>query len=126
MGIPAAAFHVDDTPVGRDIHVILASGEVDANAAPELRQKLEELLADGKRRIVFDLSGATFIDSTAIGVLALSVRRLRPRGGALAVVCSHPRILETFEVIGLERVVPVHPTRSAALVELAGVPQPPR
>jgi anti-sigma B factor antagonist len=116
------AFQIREREIGRDIHVIEGDGELDLQAAPELRQRLLDAIDAGKTRLVFDLSGATFVDSTAIGVLALGCRRLRPDGGKLAVVCTDENILETFQMIGLERVLPLHTSLEEALVELAGVP----
>ena len=117
-----AAFNIDDRPIGNDMHVIEAGGELDLAAAPELKQRMLDAIEDGKNRLVIDLSQATFVDSTTIGVLALGLRHLKPNGGMLAVVCTNEDILETFELIGLERILPLHTSREQALVELSGVP----
>jgi anti-anti-sigma factor len=118
------AFHIDERTLAGGMHVIEASGELDMEAAPELKRRLLEAVESGRTRIAFDLTGATFMDSSAIGVLALGVRRVRPSGGTVTVVCTDENILETFEVIGLKRVLPVHRSREEALFELSGVPRP--
>ena len=51
-----------------------------------------ELIESGKKQIVVDLSKATFIDSTTLGVLVGGVKRLRPAGGSLALVCTDDNI----------------------------------
>jgi anti-sigma B factor antagonist len=74
-----------------------------------------ELIDGGKNRIVVDLTEATFIDSTTLGVLVGGVKRLRPSGGGLALVCTDQNITKIFEITGLDRVFPIHETRDEAL-----------
>ena len=74
-----------------------------------------ELIESGKKQIVVDLSKATFIDSTTLGVLVGGVKRLRPAGGSLALVCTDDNITKIFEITGLDRVFPIHSSREEAL-----------
>jgi anti-sigma B factor antagonist len=70
----------------------------------------------GKSHIIVDLSKASFIDSTTLGVLVGARKRLRAHGGALAVVCPDPDQLGLFEMTGLDRVFSIHPDRDSALM----------
>ena len=72
-------FHIQDEEIERDTHVIELGGEVDLYTAPEFKERMVELIEGGKKQIVVDLSKATFIDSTTLGVLVGGVKRLRPR-----------------------------------------------
>jgi anti-sigma B factor antagonist len=112
-------FHIEDTAVDSGTHVIELGGEVDLYTAPEFKERLLQLIEEGKTRIVVDLTKATFIDSTTLGVLVGGVKRLRPSGGSLALVCSDPNILKIFEITGLDRVFPIHSSRDEALSALA-------
>jgi anti-sigma B factor antagonist len=96
-------------------HVVTASGEFDLQAAPDLRDVLCRLSELGTRHCVVDLTNATFVDSTTLGVLTGQVRRLRAEGGSLQLVCNNEFILRTIEIAGLDRVFVIHPTLSAAL-----------
>ena len=77
-------FHIEDEAVDDTTHVIELGGEVDLYTAPEFKERMVELIESGKKQIVVDLSQATFIDSTTLGVLVGGVKRLRPAGGSLA------------------------------------------
>ena len=112
-------FHIEDTEVDSETHVIELGGEVDLYTAPEFKERLLQLIEGGKSRVVVDLSKATFIDSTTLGVLVGGVKRLRPTGGSLALVCSDPNIIKIFEITGLDRVFPIHSSRDEALSALA-------
>src|SRR5215210_5955847 len=49
--------------------VLSVKGEVDVYTAPRLREKLVELVSQGKHKIVVNLEGVDFLDSTGLGVL---------------------------------------------------------
>jgi anti-sigma B factor antagonist len=84
--------------------VIAVSGEIDVATAPQLRECLHGVIARGEPRIVLDLLGVTFLDSTALGVLVGALKRCRELGGELHVVVADPRIVKIFEITGLTSV----------------------
>jgi anti-sigma B factor antagonist len=90
--------------------VVAASGEIDVATAPELRDKLTELVDAGRTRVVVDLEDVDFIDSTGLGVLVGGVRRARGEGGDLRLVCTNSRILKVFEATGLDEIFTIGST----------------
>jgi anti-sigma B factor antagonist len=112
-------FQIEDEEIDAETQVIVLGGEVDLYTAPEFKERMVELIEDGKKRIVVDLSAATFIDSTTLGVLVGGVKRLRPSGGSLALVCTDQNITKIFEITGLDRVFAIHASREAALSAIA-------
>ncbi len=112
-------FSIEDSPVDEATHVIDLAGEVDLYTAPEFKERMINLIEEGKTRLVVDLSKATFIDSTTLGVLVGGVKRLRPAGGAMALVCTDPSITKIFTITGLDRVFPIHESRDGALEQVA-------
>ncbi len=83
--------------------LVRAEGELDMACAPKLRASLDKLIDQGERRLVLDLTDATFIDSTMIGTLMSALRRVRADGGSIEIVCTTPNILMIFEYAGLNR-----------------------
>ena len=112
-------FHIQDEEIDGATHVIELGGEVDLYTAPEFKERLVQVIEDGKKQLVVDLSKATFIDSTTLGVLVGGVKRLRPSGGSLALVCTDQNITKIFEITGLDRVFPIHASREEALQSVA-------
>lgn len=84
--------------------VLAVSGEVDVATVPRLREQLHGLVAQGTNRIIVDLDGVDFLDSTGLGVLVGALKRVRSNDGELALVCTQPRIRKVFEVTGLTKV----------------------
>jgi anti-sigma B factor antagonist len=95
--------------------VLSVRGEVDVYTAPRLREKLVELVAQGKHQIVVDLEGVDFLDSTGLGVLVGGLKRLRSHDGDLTLVCTQPRILKVFEITGLTKVFSIFDSVDAAV-----------
>jgi anti-sigma B factor antagonist len=108
-------FDVNTEKLSDGQYVISLSGEVDLYTAPEFKQQLLEVIEQGGRDVIVDLSNTTFIDSTTLGVLVGGVKRLRTNEGQLSLVCSDRNITKIFEITGLDRVFAIHPTLDAAL-----------
>jgi anti-sigma B factor antagonist len=68
--------------------------------------------------VIVDFSDTTFIDSTTLGVLVGGVKRLRPNGGQLSLVCSDRNITKIFEITGLDKVFPIYETRNEAVEQI--------
>ena len=99
-------------------YVISLAGEVDLYTAPEFKQQLLEVVNEGGKDVVVDFTNATFIDSTTLGVLVGGVKRLRPSGGHLSLVCSDRNITKIFEITGLDKVFPIYETRDEAVEKI--------
>lgn len=93
--------------------VVSVSGEVDVATAPELDEKLATVAASP--RVVVDLSGVTFLDSSGLGVLIKALKRVKDTGGSLVLVITEPRILKVFTITGLDKVLTIVSTVDAAL-----------
>jgi len=93
--------------------VVSLAGELDLYNAAAVREALLECCAESPERLIIDLSGVKFIDSTALGVLIEARTRLTNRRGFLLAAPG----LETrraLEISGLDRHFAVHETLDAA------------
>ena len=95
---------ISTADLGDGVATVAVAGEVDLYTAPALKQALSARDRQGARSVLVDLSRATFIDSTTLGVLMGAVKRLRPAGGELAIACSDPNIRKIFEITLLDRI----------------------
>ena len=101
-------------------HTVLeVAGEVDVYTAPALRDRIADLLDGGRQRLVVDLGGVEFLDSTGLGVLVAGLNRAREVGGTLSLVCPQERVLKLFRITGLDEVFAVHSTVDEALASPA-------
>jgi anti-sigma B factor antagonist len=106
---------VDTTPEG--VAVVIAEGELDAYAAPELTAGFAN--RGDALDVVVDLSAVSFLDSTALGIVVRTVRAIGERGGAVRLVLPETTARRIFEITMLDQVLPLAATREDALAELA-------
>lgn len=107
-------FGVETIDGERPVVVIVVHGQADLHTAPDLREAITEAIDGGASGLIVDLTDATFVDSMTLGVLLGAVKRLRPRGGKVAVVCVSPHIRRIFEITLLDRVFGLHDTLDEA------------
>jgi anti-sigma B factor antagonist len=98
------------------------AGEHDLSTAPDLRSRLEQLI-DGGESTVVDLSGATFVDSSVLGVI-LDARRRADEAGVGFAVMQAPNgadaVARVLDITGLRAELPVHPDREQAVSAATG------
>lgn len=98
--------------------VIAVEGDLDLSTAPRLKWTLLDALDAGATQIVLDLSEASFMDSTALGVLLGASRRRGLR--RLAIVCTRAELLRIFEFSGAEEALPIFSAREQAIAHVQG------
>jgi anti-sigma B factor antagonist len=101
-------FFLESITAGGDCAVLRIEGEIDAYAAPQLRERVIDLAGNGTVHIIADLRGAGFLDSAGLGALVGSRKALRARGGSLRLVATTGRILQLFRITGLSDAFALH------------------
>ncbi len=117
-----SSFYITEDVQADGLVVLAVSGEIDFEVSPRLRACIDRHVKAGHGHLMLDLSEASFIDSTAIGVIAGCATSLRRSGdGLMVIVCpvENRKIMRIFEIAGLEHAVDVHPSREDALADLA-------
>ena len=59
-------FHLESITAGGDCAVLRIEGEIDAYAAPQLRERVIGLAGNGTVHLIADLRGAGFLDSAGV------------------------------------------------------------
>jgi anti-sigma B factor antagonist len=98
--------------------VIELEGELDLASAPNLKWTLIDALEAGHTRLVVDLSRASFMDSTALGVL-VGFNRSLDAEARLSIVCNGDAVLKIFELSGMDGVFAIFPTLEQALAHVS-------
>lgn len=97
-----------------DFAVLMIAGEVDITNAEAFRDHLQALVAGPSPAVIVDLSLVTFMDSAGLGVLIGALRSMHRAGGTLRVVGTTRHLVELFDVTGVHKILPLHPTVAAA------------
>ena len=101
-------FHLESITAGGDCAVLRIDGEIDAYAAPQLRERVIDLAGNGTVHLIADMRGAGFLDSAGVGALVGGLKGLRTRGGSLALVASTGRIRQILRITGLSDTVALY------------------
>ena len=93
-----------------DYRVLRPQGDLDVYTVGSLRDALGKLIEEKGTRVVVDLDGVPFMDSSGLGALMGGVRRLRESGGDLAISCTREQHLKLFTITGFGEGVSIAPT----------------
>jgi anti-anti-sigma factor len=102
------------------ITVIALEGEVDVTGAPELRDLLAGSIVGGAR-ILLDLGGVSFVDSSGVGVLVTAHRKAAEAGAAFGLAGASTTVARVFELTRTNRLLSIYPTVDEGVAALAGV-----
>lgn len=108
-------FTLTDQGQSNSTVIVSVTGDLDLWNAPALEQRLRWCLDQGSQWVVVDLSEAAFLDSSGLGALTNSKRRIERKGGRLVVINTNDQMRRVFELTGLMRVLNVVPDRAHAL-----------
>ena len=85
-----------------DVTVLVLTGQIvldDGDLA--IRERIHDLLEDGRQQIVLDLGGVDYIDSSGVGMIAGKLKTVRGHGGDLKLVHLNSRGLKIFRMMKL-------------------------
>jgi anti-sigma B factor antagonist len=98
-----------------DACIVTVSGEVDIYTSPALKAVLTGPDAEGCQRMIIDLNGVGFIDSSGLGVLVGALRRAKEAGVDLLLVSSQGTFGRILRITGLDAVFVLYATVDEAL-----------
>ena len=90
-----------------EITVLALKGRLAVGESSVVREKIQELSAAGKIKIVLDLSGVDYIDSTGLGALVICYTSLKKMNGALKLVNPNKRNVELLLLTKLHTIFEV-------------------
>lgn len=91
----------DGTPV------VAAEGEIDLGTVDSFRSAALEAVRLGSERVIFDLRKVSFIDSSGLGILVATRKRLQSQPENVVVITAQPAVLQALSITGLNRVLVV-------------------
>ena len=94
--------------------ILRPSGDLDVYTVGSLRDALATLIEDKTPKVVVDLDGVPFMDSSGLGALMGGVHRMREAGGDLAIACTREQHLKLFTITGFGEGVSIAPTVNEA------------
>jgi anti-anti-sigma factor len=125
LGAPAAAqrreLEIQRRLIEPDTVVVEIVGRI--VFGPECQQiewLIADLLSEDEKKIVFDISGVSHIDSTGVGIIVMCFGKLKKAGGDLRVAGAKGIVEEVLKMTKVDRIISLYPTAAEALAGLTG------
>lgn len=90
-------------------------GQINSANAATVESDLIRQIDNGENKLVLDLNGLDYISSAGLRVMLLVAKRLKQKGGALALCNIQPHVREVFDISGFLSILTVVDSRDAAL-----------
>jgi anti-sigma B factor antagonist len=102
----------------RNVDIFHLEDEIDLHYAPSLRARFQAKASQRCPALVVDLSGVPFIDSTGIAVLLEYLRDASGFGGKFCIAGPTDHVRHVFEIVKLEKSLPVFDSTAAAIAAI--------
>lgn len=94
--------------------VLALEGEIDLHESSHVKEKLHPLIEAKLPRILVDLSGVSYIDSSGLALCIEAMQRIQAYGGQFALCGLRPTVRTIFEIARLDQVFRIYPDKAAA------------
>lgn len=94
-------------------------GGLDRGDLPAIEKHLNESLAAERPLLVIDLSEATFLSSSALGLFVRARKAAKQAGGDVVLARPSHFVISVLATLGLDRVFWIHASEEAAVASLA-------
>ena len=91
--------------VSGDTAVVRADGRLNMTAAQRLRAAVTDAVASGQTKVIVDLAGVSFVDSSGLGALIGGLKTARQAGGDLRITAPTQQVTTVLGLTNLDRVL---------------------
>jgi len=107
-----------DSKKENDGVVVSITGRMDAITAPEVENRLTELMDTGEKRFVVDLQGLSYISSAGLRSLLATAKKLKTAQGRMVFANLEGHVTEVFRISGFYSLFRVYDSVEHALGSL--------
>lgn len=90
--------------------VLEVVGEIDLSTAPQLERRVDDVIEQGSHRLILDLTGVVFMDSTGLRALIAAQKSIAEHTGRLAIAAADGPVTRLLSITGVQSELIVHPT----------------
>ncbi len=99
--------------------LVKVTGQLDQPTLDKFLSELGQVRQRGARRVLLDMQGVSYANSTALGALVTQADTFREAGGAFALLAPQPKVNLIIEMLGLNAVFPIFNTLEDAVAHLS-------
>lgn len=103
----------------RDATVLDIADEITYTTRKEFSGPVDTARQAGCRHLILNMKQVTFVDSAAIGLLALTAQQFKADNRKLSLVGPQGTVKQVLDLSNISKLIPVYPTEDAAVRGLA-------
>ena len=111
------ALDVQTRQTDSGVTVLAPNGRLDVAGAPMLKEAIGDAVKNGLPRLVIDMEGVSFVDSTGLGSVIAALKLVRSSKGDLRLAAPNQQVRVVLELTTLDRVFAYYPTVEDALTD---------
>ncbi|NTV02081.1 MAG: STAS domain-containing protein [Chlorobiaceae bacterium] len=101
-----------------DRTIVELAGKLDASTTPSVEERLVRMIQEGKKYLVLDFGGVTYLASSGLRMLLLVVRQVNKLEGGLVLCRLNDTMRDTLDITGFLPYFIVVPTPEEAVRKL--------
>lgn len=105
---------IEEHKTGKVLVIIPRQSRIDASVSTEFKGRMVDLINQGNKLIVLDLSEVDFVDSSGLGVMVSSLKTI-DGDGDLVICCIRDTVMGLFKLTRMDRVFHIFPAQPDAV-----------
>ncbi|MFC1548906.1 STAS domain-containing protein [Candidatus Omnitrophota bacterium] len=85
------------------VSVFRVEGDIDINTSPDIKKSFDKAISEKKDKIVINLEGVGYVDSSGLATLVEILKNMRAYGGKLKLANLSPKVKGLFEITKLDK-----------------------
>ncbi len=106
---------IDVRPKGNDITLIILRGEIGTETVNQFKDKIDQIVNDGKNKLIMDFQEVNYLNSMGLGVVAATLKKVKKNKGDLKLINLSPAVQELFELTRLTKVFEIFDSEENAV-----------
>lgn len=105
---------IDITTYAENTAIVHVNGKIIGTTVTHFRNEIEQQLQNGNNNLIIDLTDVPLLDSTALGVIIITLQVLQRSGGKLVLLNPQKAVSSVLEVTRLTSILEVYESEEAA------------
>ncbi|HXX14032.1 MAG TPA: STAS domain-containing protein [Candidatus Eremiobacteraceae bacterium] len=106
---------IEHKKIEPDIFVMEMHGRITMGSdSQKIEWGVAQLLNESQKKVIFDLTDVSYVDSSGVGILMMCHAKLTKAGGALHLVGVQGFVEEALAITSVNKIVPLYSTTAQA------------
>lgn len=105
---------IEEKNTAEEFTVVALSGRLNGASAPELKHRIKQIVEAGKTKLIMDMRGIVFIDSSGLSSLISGLKCAREAGGFFRLAGLRDQAAAVIKLMMLDRVFDTYADVDAA------------